>query len=80
MKSTTTKAQARMDTELKAQAEAVFNELGIKPAEAIRLLYKQAVLHRKLPFEITLPDEEFNKHAEQAMTDHAETLKGLFHR
>ena len=76
----TVKAQSRMDADLKREAEEVFNELGIKPAEAIRLLYKQAVLHRKLPFEVTLPDAEFNKHAEQVLNDHAETFEGLFNR
>ena len=80
MSSITVKAQARIDPELKEQAEEVFRELGIKPAEAIRLLYKQAVLHRKLPFEISLPDEEFDQHAKQAISDHAETLEGLSQR
>gem|GEM_PF-6988451 len=80
MTQTTVKAQSRMEPELKEQAEAVFKDLGIKPSEVIRLLYKQVVLHRTLPFEISLPDEEFNKHAEQILNDHAETFEGLFHR
>ena len=76
----TTKAQARMDVDLKRDAEAVFKELGINPSEVMRMLYKQVVLHRKIPFEVSLPEAEFNKHVEQAISDHSETLEGLFHR
>ncbi|MGB3293267.1 MAG: type II toxin-antitoxin system RelB/DinJ family antitoxin [Phormidesmis sp.] len=52
---TPSKAQATFDPSLKLAAEKVFESLGLTPAEAIRLFYKQVELHQGLPFEIKIP-------------------------
>ena len=42
--------QVRVDDELKAQADALFNVIGLDTPTAIRAFLKQSVLHRGLPF------------------------------
>ena len=46
---------ARIEPELKAQAEAILAALGIPASNAITMFYKQIILQRGLPFEIKLP-------------------------
>jgi len=48
----------RLDPDLKAQAEAVLNQLGIPVSNAVNLFLKQVVLQRGIPFEIKLPSEK----------------------
>lgn len=38
--------RARVEPELKSQAEEVFSRLGLTPTEAITLLYRQVIEHR----------------------------------
>ncbi len=47
--------RARMEPDLKQEAEAIFSALGISPTEAITLFYKQVTLHNGLPFEVKIP-------------------------
>jgi len=44
-----------MDKELKENAEQILSELGISASGAVQMFYRQIVLHRGLPFELTLP-------------------------
>ena len=53
--SNTTAVYARIDTELKNNAEGIMAQLGITPSSAIQMLYSQVVLQRGLPFELRLP-------------------------
>lgn len=50
--------RARVEPELKSQAEAVFSELGLSATEAITLFYTQVTLHRGLPFAVRIPNAE----------------------
>lgn len=50
--------RARVDPELKNDAEKVFDALGINTTEAIRLFLNQVRLRRGLPFSVTLPSQE----------------------
>ena len=43
--------QVRVDDDLKNQASAIFNGLGIDLSTAIRMFLKKAVLERGIPFE-----------------------------
>ncbi len=51
----TTPVYARIDTNLKENAEAILSQLGITPSSAIQMMYSQIVLKRGLPFELKLP-------------------------
>lgn len=44
--------QVRLDSHEKKQAFAVFKQLGITPAQAVRLFFKQVVLTKSIPFTI----------------------------
>jgi addiction module RelB/DinJ family antitoxin len=46
----TTAVYARIDTELKNQAEEILSKLGISPSSAIQMLYRQVVNDRAFPF------------------------------
>lgn len=44
--------QVRLDSQEKKQAFAVFKQLGISPAQAVRLFFKQVVVTKSIPFAI----------------------------
>ena len=48
---------ARIEPELKEQAEAILSALGIPVSNAINMFYKQIILQRGIPFELKLPHE-----------------------
>ena len=47
---------ARVEPEIKEQAEKILSTLGIPASNAINMFYKQIILHRGLPFEVKIPD------------------------
>ena len=47
---------ARIEPDLKSQAEAILSALGISASNAITMFYKQIVLQKGLPFEVKLPE------------------------
>ena len=49
---------ARIDPELKEQAETILSALGIPTSNAIDMFFKQIVLKKGLPFEVRLPYEK----------------------
>ena len=53
----TSAVYARIDTNLKDNAESILAKLGISPSSAIQMLYSQIVLRSGLPFDLTLPRE-----------------------
>ena len=46
---------ARIEPDIKEQAESILSALGINTSNAINMFYKQIILHNGIPFEITLP-------------------------
>ena len=54
MAGTTTNISIRMDSELKAQADALFNELGMNLTTAFNIFVRQSLREGKIPFEISL--------------------------
>ena len=53
----TSAVYARIDTDLKTNAENILSQLGISPSAAIQMLYSQIVLTRGFPFKPQLPSE-----------------------
>lgn len=49
--------KARIEPDLKADAEYILRELGLSPTVAVALFYKQITLARGLPFEVKIPNE-----------------------
>jgi DNA-damage-inducible protein J len=50
--------QARMNPELKKQADAILASLGINASTAISLYYSQIIRHRGIPLELKVPNVE----------------------
>lgn len=46
---------ARIEPEIKTQAENILDALGIPVSNAINMFYKQIILQRGIPFEVKLP-------------------------
>ena len=57
--------QFRLDANEKRQAFEVFDELGIKPAQAIRLFLRQVTATKSIPFAVAIP----NATTQRAMQD-----------
>lgn len=71
---------ARVEPEVKKQAELVLEQLGIPMSNAIGLFLRQVVLQRGIPFELKLPQskplsvgtltqEQFNAEIEKGLAD-----------
>ena len=54
MDGTTTNISIRMDSDLKAQADALFGELGMNISTAFNIFVRQALREGRIPFEISL--------------------------
>lgn len=48
---------ARIEPDIKRQAETVLHKLGLSPTEAIRVFYRQITLRHGLPFPLDVPNE-----------------------
>ena len=48
--------RARVEPDLKREAEGLFSELGLSATDAITLFYKQVTLHQGLPFDVRIPN------------------------
>lgn len=84
---------ARIEPELKEQAESILTALGIPASNAITMFYKQIILQRGIPFEMRLPaarpldmdaltkeqlDEELQKGYDDAMAGRTKPAEQVF--
>lgn len=51
----TEQIRVRVEPKLKSDAEKILESLGMTPSDAIRMLYKQIVRRKGLPFDLSLP-------------------------
>ena len=54
-----TLVQVRVDDELKNQATAVYDALGIDLSTAVRMFLKRSIMVNGVPFNMTLPKSDF---------------------
>lgn len=57
--------RARIEPDIKQNAEAILKNLGLSNSQAIGLFYKQIILNQGLPFDLKIPNEE----TQEAMLD-----------
>jgi len=72
---------ARMEPELKNDAEAILHQIGLTSAEAIRLFYHQICLYRGLPFAARIPNDTTlaaMRDADAGNTHRAKSVDALF--
>ena len=67
MAGNTTNISIRMDADLKAQADALFNELGMNLTTAFNIFVRQSLREGGIPFEVKL--EQPNKETIAAMLE-----------
>lgn len=71
---------ARIEPDVKEQAESILSALGIPASNAINMFYKQIILQKGLPFAVKLPEakpvamgvltkEELNAEIEKGYAD-----------
>lgn len=69
---------ARVEPQLKEQAEDVLDKLGIPMSNAIGLFLRQVVLQRGIPFEMKLPESKIiSMHSLTKQQLDAEIAKGV---
>lgn len=64
---TTTPTQIRIDADIKKQATALFNKLGLDMSTAVNLFLHQCVLRGGLPFNVEMP--RYSQHTLDAMNE-----------
>ncbi len=69
---------ARVDPELKEEAEEIFSQIGLTTSQAITLYLRQVVHRRAIPFELTAPKrgrgvEALKRLAGTANSGHSDT-------
>lgn len=83
---------ARVEPEVKEQAESIMSKLGLPASVVINALYKQIILTKSIPFSLSLPiepttldsmtTEEFNSIMEnglsQAKSDQSRPVADVF--
>jgi DNA-damage-inducible protein J len=71
----------RIEPKLKTKAEAILHKVGLTSAEAVRLFYMQVCLHKGLPFEVKVPNNETIKamrDADKRKTHKVKSVDELF--
>ena len=68
---------ARVEPEVKEQAESIMSQLGLPASVVINALYKQIIMTKSIPFSLSLPKEPLTK--DTMTTSEFDTLmeKGL---
>ena len=64
---------ARIEPEVKEQAESILSALGIPASNAINMFYKQIILQRGLPFDVKIPS---SRPVDMSFLSEAELEKG----
>ena len=67
---------ARIEPDVKEQAETILNALGIPASNAITMFYKQIILQKGLPFDVKLPEQPLDVSYMTAAQLDAELEKG----
>ena len=78
--SKSTNLYVRIEPDVKKNAETILSQLGIPISNAVSMFLKQVILHRGLPFDVTLPDlkpldistlteDEFHSELEKGFVD-----------
>lgn len=73
--------RARTEPGLKAEADRIFQKLGLSCSEAVNLFFKQVTLRKGIPFDVIVPNRatlKAMKDVEENKTAKAKGLKDLF--
>ena len=62
----TARIQARIDEPLKKEGERILKQLGISTTELIRMTFRQLVMRKAIPFDVSIPNSETLEAFEEA--------------
>ena len=65
----TTVLQTRVDSEMKSEAESLFESLGLDITTAIRLFLRQSINQQRIPFDIVPPKYNFTEETLSAIEE-----------
>jgi DNA-damage-inducible protein J len=74
-KTMNTVIQARIDIESKKQAENILSKLGISLNDAVRMLVKQIIQNRALPFQPHIVEDEPSERLKQILSECEDDIK-----
>jgi DNA-damage-inducible protein J len=57
---------ARIESELKLDVEAILKKLGLSATQAINMFYQQIKMHNGIPFEVKIPNAETQRVIEES--------------
>ena len=77
MATKTANVLARVEPEVKEQAESILNMLGVPASTVINMLYKQIILTRSIPFPLSVPSVPVARDEMDAAAFNAMMEKGL---
>ena len=75
MPSTNTVVRARIDGQIKEEAAAVLDAMGLTVSDAFRMLLTRIAKERALPFEPLVPNEETIQAMQEARAGRVRTAK-----
>ena len=56
---------ARVDENVKKEAETLFKKMGINMSTAMNLFLKKCILEQGIPFELQIPNEEIEENIQE---------------
>ncbi len=70
--------RARITLQLKQSAESILHSLGLTNSQAINIFYQQILIHKGLPFSVTLEEGDVPENYTKVQNDeHLKELIGL---
>lgn len=77
MASKTANVLARVEPDVKEQAESILAQLGVPASTVINMLYKQIILTKSIPFSISIPSHPIARDELSTDTFNAMMQEGL---
>ena len=78
MATKTANLYARIEPDVKEQAESILSTLGIPASNAINMFYKQIILNRGLPFDVKINEPNETTYAAMEAAENDEDTFGPF--
>ena len=77
MATKTANVLARVEPDVKEQAESIMAQLGIPASVVINMLYKQIIMTRSIPFSLSVPTAPLSREEMDDETFHAIMQRGM---
>ena len=67
--------RARTDATLKQKVDEIFENIGINTSQALNMFYHQIVLHRGLPFNVSIPNSVTRRAIDESRSGKTKSFK-----